>query len=294
MNSALGFSEIQLILCCIVVFGASLAGGWLPALLGLTHARLQTAISLVSGLMLGLALLHLLPHGAEQLGSMTRATGWLMGGFMVMFFLQRFLPFHHHDVGEHQPHVDCGHDHGKTEVYASHLDWMGVALGFSLHSLFDGLALAAAATVVAEGHDDALALGTALAILLHKPFCAMAVTTLITASRASRRWLQIVNFSFALVTPLAALVFYFGGSHLVPENPAWLGAALAISSGTFLCIACADLLPELQFHSHDRLKLSIALLVGLGIAIGIGQFGHAEHGPGHDHEAGAVSKVGAH
>jgi zinc and cadmium transporter len=39
--------------------------------------------------------------------------------------------------------------------------------------------------------------------------------------------------------------------------------ALAFSAGTFLCIALSDLLPELQFHSHDRLKLSVALLAGV-------------------------------
>jgi zinc and cadmium transporter len=41
--------------------------------------------------------------------------------------------------------------------------------------------------------------------------------------------------------------------------------ALAFSAGTFLCIALSDLLPELQFHSHDRFKLSVALLAGVGL-----------------------------
>ncbi|MHC5543735.1 ZIP family metal transporter, partial [Singulisphaera rosea] len=39
-------------------------------------------------------------------------------------------------------------------------------------------------------------------------------------------------------------------------------AALAFSAGTFLCIALSDLLPELQFHAHDRLTLSASLLAG--------------------------------
>jgi zinc and cadmium transporter len=50
----------------------------------------------------------------------------------------------------------------------------------------------------------------------------------------------------------------------------FLGCALAFCAGTFLCISCSDLLPELQFHSHDRFKLSVALLAGLGVAIAIG------------------------
>jgi zinc and cadmium transporter len=44
-----------------------------------------------------------------------------------------------------------------------------------------------------------------------------------------------------------------------------MAGALAFSAGTFLCIALSDLLPELQFHSHDRLKLSIALLAGFAL-----------------------------
>ena len=35
-------------------------------------------------------------------------------------------------------------------------------------------------------------------------------------------------------------------------------------------------LPELQFHTHDRFKLSWALLAGGAVAVGIGQFGHAD------------------
>ena len=46
---------------------------------------------------------------------------------------------------------------------------------------------------------------------------------------------------------------------------------------SFLCIGCTDLLTELQFHSHDRLKLSLALLAGIGIVVVIAQFGHVEH-----------------
>jgi len=37
------------------------------------------------------------------------------------------------------------------------------------------------------------------------------------------------------------------------------------------------LLPELQFHAHDRLKLSLALLAGLAAAVAITRFGHASH-----------------
>lgn len=280
--------EIQLVVYCLVVLLASLAGGSLPALLHLNHARLQAAVSLVSGLMVGLALLHLLPHGAEELGSTARASAWMLSGFLTMFFLQRFLPFHHHEVEQEAQAPDSGHElHSHESVPAAPpLSWVGVAFGLSIHSVLDGLALAAAVLSVEQGHGAALGLGTAAAVILHKPFGAMAITTLIRASRRSRQWLHWVNSLFALVTPVGAALFFLGAGHLAEAHPAWLGAALAFSAGTFLCIACADLLPELQFHSHDRLKLSAALLVGLGLAVLIGRFGHTElehlQGPGHD------------
>lgn len=281
--------EIQLVVYCLVVLLASLAGGSLPALLHLDHARLQIAVSLVSGLMVGLALLHLLPHGAEELGSTARASAWMLSGFLTMFFLQRFLPFHHHEVEQEGHAPACDHEHHShgSIAAAPPLSWAGVAFGLSIHSVLDGLALAAAVLSVEQGHGAALGLGTAAAVILHKPFGAMAITTLIRASHLSRRWLHWVNFLFALVTPIGAVLFFLGAGHFAEAHPAWLGAALAFSAGTFLCIACADLLPELQFHSHDRLQLSVALLIGLGLAVLIGRFGHTEHeypeDPGHDH-----------
>src|SRR5512137_2722317 len=81
---------------CLLILLASLAGGWIPLVVRLTHTRLQVATSFVAGLMLGVGLLHLLPHASHQLRSIDRAAWWLMGGFLVMFFIQRFFHFHHH------------------------------------------------------------------------------------------------------------------------------------------------------------------------------------------------------
>jgi zinc and cadmium transporter len=75
-----------------------------------------------------------------------------------------------------------------------------------------------------------------------------------TAEGRPRSLQQIVNLLFALVTPLAALLFYMGIASIAQTHPVIQGNALAFCAGTFLCIACADLLPELQFHTHDRLN----------------------------------------
>jgi zinc and cadmium transporter len=268
---------------CVLVLLASLAGGWLLLAVHLTHTRLQMAVSFVAGLMLGIALLHFLPDAEEQLHSLDRTAGWLLGGFLVMFFVQRFFHFHHHDLPEGDPEDCCGHDHSPTHSHDEHahtladksakqLSWVGTALGLTLHSLLDGLALAAAVAAGAQGHAKFAGLGVALVVILHKPFDAMAVSTLMAAGGKSHFSRHVLNGLFALASPIGAVLFYFGASHLVGGGVPVLGYALAFCAGSFLCIASADLLPELQFHSHDRLKLSISLLAGLAIAIIIKQF----------------------
>jgi zinc and cadmium transporter len=281
MNPLHTTPTVLLVVYCLLALLAALAGGVLPTLFRLTHTRLQTAISFVGGLMLGLALLGMLPHAQEHLGAPAPALHWLLAGFVVMFLLQRFLPFHHHDVAEGSPVEPCGHTHSLAERGARRLSWAGVALGLSLHSIFDGLALAAGVAAGNQTHCGALGLGTALAVILHKPFGALAISTLMLASHTSPRSQRWVNLAFASVTPLGALLFFFGAGHLAHSHPAWVGAALGFCAGTFLCIACADLLPELQFHSHDRFKLSLALVLGVAVAWVIITFGHVGHEPSH-------------
>lgn len=271
-----------LIFYCLLVLLAALGGGWLIMALKLSHTRLQMALSAVAGLMLGIALLHFIPHSVHQTHSVSRTMQWVLGGFLVMFFLQRIFHYHHHHTAENQsppahlePPLPMGDHHATipltnsrpAEAATRHLSWEATTIGLSLHSLADGVALASAAWVIAPGQSCWAGLGVALAVILHKPFGAMAISTLMTASGCSRLLRQLINLLFALVTPLAALVVFFEVVYMRGASELVVGSALAFCAGTFLCIACADLLPELQFHSHDRLKLSLSLLAGLAIAL---------------------------
>ena len=282
---------------CALVLLASLAGGWFLLFIRLTHTRLQVAVSFVAGLMLGIALLHFLPDANEQLHSLDRTAEWMLGGFLAMFFVQRFFHFHHHDLPDGDPEDCCEHDHCGAGVSpassetnrqdacatkehahtladksARQLSWIGTVLGLTFHSLLDGLALAAAVEAGRQGNAKIAGLGVALVVILHKPFDAMAVSTLMAAGGKSRLSRHVLNGLFALASPIGAALFYFGASRLAGGNAPVLGFALAFCAGSFLCIASSDLLPELHFHSHDRLKLSVALLAGLAVAVIIGQF----------------------
>ncbi|MFM8284057.1 MAG: ZIP family metal transporter [Planctomycetaceae bacterium] len=274
----------------LVIAAAALAGGSSLALVALGHRRMQVLLSFTGGVMLGVGLLHLLPHGHYELGGDVETTmGWVLGGFTVMFLLERAFHGHAHHAADGSHDAGCRHDHGPAGGAAAtgRWSWVGALIGLSLHSLADGAALAAA--VEAGGPDGGGLVGfaTFLAIAVHKPIDACVIATLLIgagAPAARRRW---VNIGYALVVPLGAIAYlaslrWFGGGHEIIT-----GASLAAAGGAFICIAAADLLPEVEFHSHDRLLLSVALFLGLGVAVGITAVeraspAHAAHAAG-DH-----------
>ena len=281
------------IIYSICIASASLLGGKLTALVQLTHTRTQLIMSFVAGLMLGVACYHLLPHAISTIGSagaVDQAVWWLMVGLLLMFVLLRTFHFHQHehageaehDHGHHHDHSDDGHAHETAHSHqhdaatskpargAHPLSWVGVAAGLTLHTLIDGIALGAAIqaddTMSASG---LISLGVFIAIVLHKPLDAMSITSLMHASHYSTRAIAVVNTGFSLMCPLGALLFFWGAGLMGAHQPMLVGSALAFSAGVFLCISLSDLLPEVQFHSHDSFKLTVALILGVALAYGI-------------------------
>ena len=255
---------LTLVIYCGLIALASLAGGWLPNLVRLGHRHTQMVLSLVAGVMLGVALLHLLPHAIDLVGGEKTAMVAALTGLLFMFFLIRMFHFHSHDPGE-IPH-ECDHHDHEHEIRRADVSWVGLACGFAVHTIIDGMALAATVSSAGESASGLVGLGVFLAILLHKPLDALAITSLMAARNWSRRKRNLVNLVFSLMCPLGALLIYSGIAVLGEQQSYICGIALAFSAGVFLCISLSDLLPEVQFHSHDRLAMSGMLLLGVAIA----------------------------
>ena len=286
---------------CVLIMIASLCGGWLPSLFQLSHMRMQMMISFVGGLMLGIGFFHMLPHAVVELQSIDRAAGWLMIGLLVMYFLIRSAHFHHHGeeiippeehegedaVPDHEPCCDH-HHHGHDHHPASHLSWLGILIGMSLHTLIDGLALAASvqSEIIQLQVATAAGFGTFLAILLHKPLDAVSISVLVQAGGWSDKFRNGINVFFALMCPLGATLFVLGVSRFSHHQTEIVGSALAFSAGVFICIALGDLLPELEFHTKHRNLLTVSLVLGVLVAYGI-HLVEPPHSHHPEHEAGA-------
>ncbi len=284
-----GWMLTLLVVYCGLIVAASLVGGWIPSWAELTHTNMQTLISGVGGLMLGIAVFHLLPHSLEYTASAALTSRWLMGGLLVMFFLVRAFHFHHHGPADplaenaghhHDPHdhAEAHHDHGHPHA-VHHLNWIGVALGLALHTMIDGMALGASvrADVGEAVFLSLFGFGTFLAVLLHKPLDAISITSLMAAGGWSAAP-ECGERRLCLDVPAGrvAVCARRGAIRRATASGDWL--VLAFAAGVFLCISLGDLLPELELHSHNRVRLSVALLLGVALAWAIEQT-HSHHHP---------------
>lgn len=288
-----------------VVAAAAYAGGSSLSFLSMGHRRMQVLLSLTGGVLLGVGLLHLLPHAFLQLDRQIDTTMlWVLTGFFLMFLLERAFHGHSHhtaDGGDDGHNCDHGHDHdhhhGHTDAHAvpagGRWAWCGAFAGLALHSLADGAALAASVRADADHGAGWLAgFATFLAVVLHKPFDAAIIGTLMLSAGVSSRGRRIANGLYALVVPLGAVVFLASLRVFGSQQETIIGVAMALAAGAFLCIAAADLLPEVQFHSHDRVLLTSSLALGLAIAWGITVMERSSHAHTHAHRPATKSHDG--
>ena len=263
------------------IFVAAIIGGRLSELGTMTHTRVQIVMSLVAGFILGMAVFHLLPHSLERVeghDGVVAAAGWMMLGMVVMVVLLRVFHFHQHDLSSEGSDAHGGHEHDHAGISSSSL--LGIALGLSLHTVTEGAALGASVRI-----DEGLLPGLAvfIAIMLHKPLDAYSIIGMMNSGGFGLRARNLSNIGFALLCPVVAAASFWGVGmlgHL--EEGVVIGYTLAFATGAFLCISLSDLLPEIHFHSHDRGKLLLAFLLGIGLAYALS---FVEGGTVHELEA---------
>ena len=276
----------------LIVAALSLAGAALPLCRKPSHAQLQIYLSMAAGALLGAALFHLLPESSEHIHASFGLPAVL--GVAVVFLLQRYLAPHSHEPAktpkrenteapkqgesEQHEHGHCEHGHDHRHGHGHDVGHHGMVgsgsvvgvLALSIHSFFDGVAIAAVSGDNASGYAS---LAVFLSVLIHKPMDGLSVSVLLLNTGVRPKTLWAVQVVYALLVPIGALAF-IATTGAVADNSTLVGYTLAFSAGTFLAIALTDLLPEIQFHAHDRHKLSGAMALGLFVMWVTSLIGH--------------------
>lgn len=233
------------------VISVGLAAAVSAPLLGLIVRHL---VSLSTGVLLGTALLHVLPEAFESDVAPHSLFLTLLGGLMFFFLLEKAELYRH---GHHHEHDDHDHHHGFDAEQAGRGGW-SVLIGDSIHNFCDGVLIAAA--FLADPHIGAV---TALAIIAHE--IPQEVGDYIVLVNAGFSRLRALTYN--MISGLAAVVGGVLGYFLIAPWQAYLPYMMVVAASSFIYVAVADLIPQLQkrLHWRDTALQIVWLAVGLGM-----------------------------
>lgn len=253
----------------IAIVGASLLGVWAQTMVRLTHTRMQLAMSFVAGLVLGVALYHLLPHSLARISDpqpVAIAAWWMILGMIAMVLLLRGFQVHRHEFDEETSVGSSKHANHKAVTRS--FKWLGISLGMGLHTMVEGVALGASlrSSSYSDGAIDPVGFAMFLAILFHKPLDAFSILGLMRIEGVGRVTSVWANIGITLLCPLGAVFALWGLGLLGPAEGDAIGRALAFGAGALVCVSLSDLLPEIHFHEHDRFLLTVSFVLGIALA----------------------------
>jgi zinc and cadmium transporter len=239
------------------------------------HVGPQHLLSLAAGALLATSFMHLLPEAFEgQAGAKGLFSTLLVG--VVFFFLLDKAELWHHGHEHHREHDGTGHehDHGRAPHAHVHHDdvplrsggW-AVLTGDSVHCFGDGILIASAFLA-----DLRLGLVASLAVLAHEvPHHIGDLAVLRLSSRDRRAALVKVSLAGA-VTSLGGLI----GWWLVDRLHQFLPYFLVVASSSFIYVALADLIPQLQRRlSARQTAAQVAwLLIGIALVTAVSNLAH--------------------
>ena len=241
---------LTLIAILIGTLAAGIGSVWLAAVLsfGALARYTQHMLSMAAGALLATAFMHLLPEAFESQASAHDLFMTLLFG-VVFFFLLDKAELWHHGHEHHHASETTGHDHGHDHGHAHHAGsqpvsgaW-AVLAGDSVHCFGDGVLIASAFMA-----DMRLGVIASLAVLAHEVPHHMGDLMVLRTSSANKK-AAFVKVSLAgAVTAIGGLSGYW----LVDQLQDYLPYFLVVASSSFMYVALADLIPQLQKRLSAR------------------------------------------
>lgn len=269
---------MTLLAILVGTIAAGVGSVWLAALLGFSVLARYTQhmLSLAAGALMATAFMHLLPEAFESEAGAHELFALLLAGLVFFFLLDKAELWHHgheHHQGQAHEHghadAGSGHDHHHKHHHSGEAQSGGWAVlaGDSVHAFGDGILIASAFMA-----DMRLGVVAALAVLAHEvPHHIGDLVVLRQVTGTARAALLKVSMA-GTVTALGGLVGYFLLNRLDDYLPYFLVAA----SSSFVYVALADLIPQLQKRlGLGETAAQVAwLLTGIGMVTLVSRLAH--------------------
>ncbi|CAM8664523.1 COG0428 Predicted divalent heavy-metal cations transporter [Comamonadaceae bacterium] len=267
-----------------IVAGTLVAGigsVWLAAALsfGALARYTQHMLSMAAGALLATAFMHLLPEAFESQAGAHDLFMVLLVGLVFFFLLDKAELWHHGHEHHHGPathrhethndhdHGHHAHNHGHAHAADKPVGSWAILTGDSVHCFGDGVLIASA--FVADLRLGAIA---ALAVLAHEVPHHMG-DLMVLRNGSTNKQAALIKVTLAgAVTALGGIVGYW----LVDQLQDYLPYFLAVASSSFIYVALADLIPQLQKRLTAReTAAQIAwLAAGIGLVALVSSLGH--------------------
>ena len=274
---------MTLIAILIATLAAGIGSVWAAALLmrmglGGRHDGVgpQHLLSLAAGALLATAFMHLLPEAFESQAGAHDLFATLLVGVVFFFLLDKAELWHHgheHSHAEPAAHEHHhGHHHGHDHGHAHHhhgprAGGWALLTGDSVHCFGDGILIASAFMA-----DMRLGVIAAVSVMAHEVPHHMGDLVVLRQSSANRR-MALLKVSLAgAVTALGGAVGYF----LVGQLQDFLPYFLAVASSSFVYVALADLIPQLQkrLTARETIAQIAWLIAGMVVVMMVSGLAH--------------------
>jgi zinc and cadmium transporter len=259
---------------------AGIGSVWLAAWLsfGVISRYTQHMLSMAAGALLATAFLHLLPEAFESEVEPHALFLTLLLGLVFFFLLDKAELWHHghehhhgsHDAhahDEHAHHAHQAHDHHPAQGQRSAGHW-AVLAGDSVHCFGDGILIASAFMA-----DLRLGVIASLAVLAHEVPHHMGDLVVLRQGSSNRRAAVLKVSMAGAITALGGAVGYV----LVDALHGALPYFLVVASSSFMYVALADLIPQLQkrLSAQETVAQIIWLLGGMGMVLLVSHLAHS-------------------
>jgi zinc and cadmium transporter len=234
----------------------------------------QHLLSLAAGALLATAFMHLMPEAFESDIAPNMLFTTFLLGLVFFFLLDKAELWHHgHEHGHaHAAQNTHGHDHSHGHEAHAHGPHGGdtkeadkgfagswaVLAGDSVHAFGDGILVAAAFMT-----DIRLGAAASVAVLAHEIPHHMGDLAVLQRGFGQGRGALLKLCMAGGVTVLGGLLGHF----LIEGHEAWLPFMLVVASSSYVYVALADLIPQLQKRLTAPATAMQVLWLFAGIAL---------------------------